>query len=199
MRAVRTSARAGFTLVEVTVAATLLVTVLLAFGLTVGSARDQQRVGLTVLNVENEGARLLQRILDALRTADLDTLTPQLATPASSPFVEFEQSLGYEGAVATWSDPQRIELVVDDGQIVWSENPGTADERRLVWASDVTEYLEGEGATLADDNGNGLVDERGLCFAFEENVLVVRLTLQATTTGGDVLLRTFEGRVFPRN
>ncbi len=42
-------------------------------------------------------------------------------------------------------------------------------------------------------------DEQGLCFCFEGELLVVRLTLISNGPGDDPLVRTFEGRVFRRN
>ena len=42
----------------------------------------------------------------------------------------------------------------------------------------VREFLEGEIPNGKDDNGNGRVDERGLCFVLEGEILRILLTLE---------------------
>jgi hypothetical protein len=59
--------------------------------------------------------------------------------------------------------------------------------------------MEGEVMNNLDDNGNGLVDESGLCFTFEDNTVTVRLTLEAEGPDRATLSRVFQGLVFCRN
>jgi hypothetical protein len=54
----------------------------------------------------------------------------------------------------------------------------------------VRELLEGEEENGIDDNGNGLVDERGFCVERFGETLVVRLTLQRADAEGHLLTRT---------
>jgi hypothetical protein len=68
-----------------------------------------------------------------------------------------------------------------------------------VWANGVSEYLHGETRDNTDQNGNGLVDEQGLCFDFDGTSVIVRLTLAARDASGVTLTRTVQERVFFRN
>ena len=66
----------------------------------------------------------------------------------------------------------------------------------------VREFLQGEvGGNDADDNGNGLSDERGLCMTFDTdtNTLMVRLTIERLTSQGRLVTSTAETSVLLRN
>jgi hypothetical protein len=71
----------------------------------------------------------------------------------------------------------------------------------VVWARDVSDLLEGEIENDADDNGNGLVDERGLSFEIDDtgNVLTIRLTCERLDEGRRPLRKTVETAVRLRN
>ena len=49
------------------------------------------------------------------------------------------------------------------------------------------------------DNGNGLVDERGLCFELVDGNLNIRLSLEGRDPDGFEILRTFQTSVWLRN
>lgn len=70
--------------------------------------------------------------------------------------------------------------LIDEGRVVMTTSQGTAEERRTVLYGSVREFLEGETPNGKDDNGNGngLVDERGLCFVLDGELLRIFLTLE---------------------
>ena len=80
----------------------------------------------------------------------------------------------------------------DEGRVVWTEAPGQPSERSVVLGQGVREYLQGETPNAADDNGNVLLDERGLSFASQDDVLTVRLTCQRLDDGGRVMTKTVQ-------
>jgi hypothetical protein len=67
---------------------------------------------------------------------------------------------------------------------------GLASERRVTIVNGIGELLEGEVLNALDDNGNGLIDEAGLSFSSDEGTLNIRLTVQRTGPGGEILSRT---------
>jgi hypothetical protein len=63
----------------------------------------------------------------------------------------------------------------------------------------VSEYLEGERPNGTDDNGNGLIDERGLCITVENGIYTIRLTVVGKDSRGRQIFHTVETSVTPRN
>ena len=140
-------------------------------------------------NLETSAARSINRIVDLMRMASFTSVNPRpradLGMSTSS--IQFQ--------IADEVAPQRIRLVAGTGQLARTRDLGTADEMDDVWSHDVADLLQGEEVNGVDDNGNGLVDEEGLCFTFDGNVLVVRLTVTDTGSRGETITRTFESRV----
>ncbi len=64
---------------------------------------------------------------------------------------------------------------------IWMET--SKNGNRVVWDGielcHVTPMLEGEEANGMDDNGNGLIDEQGLCFVVDGKTVTVRLTAES--------------------
>ncbi len=69
---------------------------------------------------------------------------------------------------------------------------------RVVWNGitlcEVAPFLEGEIPNGMDDNGNGLIDERGLSFTFDRHSVRIRLTTQARVDG-ELRVQTVETTV----
>ena len=124
--------------------------------------------------------------------------------------------VGFAGGIILWGPDTQIVLeydpnelddgidndgdgLVDEGQVVWIENPGVPGERRVVLCRGVPEDLEGEIQNLLDDNGNGLIDERGFSLDVQGQVLTMRLTLQALDPAGRLLTKTVQSSVRIRN
>jgi hypothetical protein len=72
-------------------------------------------------------------------------------------------------------------------------------ERTVILCRNVRELAEGETANGLDDNGNGLVDEKGLCFDLSEGNLSLRLTVERRDPNHQLVTRSFESSVWLRN
>jgi hypothetical protein len=68
-----------------------------------------------------------------------------------------------------------------------------------VVATDVRSYLEGETFDGTDENGNGLLDERGFCLDFGTGCVTVRLSLEGRDKEGHAIVATLERTVAFRN
>jgi prepilin-type N-terminal cleavage/methylation domain-containing protein len=192
-------ARAGFSLLEMTIAIGILGVALGGIGMIVRTSGEAFSAGSARMVLEGKGNRSLARVTELLRSAERATLAPSLSPPASAPTIDFRDCLGPEVGGVTFGEIQRIRLAPAQDAVEWVEDLGLAGERTLVICRGVPDLLEGELLNNLDDNGNGLVDEPGLCFAFEDGALTIRLTLESNLPGGRSLSRTFEGRVFCRN
>ena len=69
----------------------------------------------------------------------------------------------------------------------------------MVWSNLVRPFLEGELQNGIDDNGNGLIDEKGLSFVVWKNSVTIRLTLGRQVEGGDWINETVVTTVTCRN
>lgn len=73
----------------------------------------------------------------------------------------------------------RARIVVDEERdVILVERPGADDELRRRLGGPVAALLTGEQPNGLDDNGNGLVDEPGLCFVTAPDHLCVTVTLE---------------------
>ncbi len=212
-RAKRTS---GFTLVEVVLVAALFSAVLGSVIAVLRSSTRACQVGSTTGHLEAIVNRTLDRIAERLQASSHTTITPSLASPFSSPQIDFQRTIGYAAGVVTWSPTERIGFayrpgeidngvdddgdgIADDGRVVWTQDVGLATQTSTPWAEGVTEYLQGEIQNNLDDNRNGLIDERGLCFTVDDSSVVVRLSLEARSVNGVLVTKTVSKRVFFRN
>lgn len=206
----------GFTLVEVVIVLALVSVVMGSVITVLRSSMRACQVGSTAGHLEALLNRALDHIAERLQASSHTAVVPALASPFSSPQIDFQRSVGYAGGAVTWSPTERIAFqyrpgevddgidndgdgIVDDGQVVWTRDVGLPSETSTVLADGVTEFLQGETLNNKDDNGNGLIDERGLCFTVDASSVVVRLTLAARSADGVVVTKTMEKRVFFRN
>jgi hypothetical protein len=208
--------RAGFTLVELAIAATLFAVVLGSVALVAGSSERMYRTESVHSHLEAQAGRAMQVVCEELRTAGIDTLFPAPAAGVAASAVQYVQAIGIEAGVVQWTPLRRLELeyelgeiddgldnndneLVDERQLVLVEAPGTPGERRRVLTRWVAELLEGESANGLDDNGNGLVDEPGFSLEGSGQAVTVRFTLERRTNEGALLRRTATSSVRPRN
>lgn len=204
--------QSGFTLIEVAMAAAVLCVALVATTDVVSTTGDALGTGLAAGRLEAQANALLDRIERQLIQAGAETLAP--GVPAGESALSYRQAFDYENEQVQWGSPLRIEYradetedgidndsdrLVDEASVVFVRNPGLASEQETLWARGVRCYLEGEFPNGADDNGNGLIDERGLCFAVEGQALVIRLSLEGRDTKGRVIVRTATTAVRLRN
>ena len=203
------AARRGVSVVELALAVSLLgafAGMSLELGLSIS---DAYRVGARRAEKQDALQRTSAKISELMRGTPLDAVTPAgLLLPAHATEIDFAQAVDFVGGAVVWSDPQRLTFesapgdpadgvdndgngLVDDGRVVWIRNPGLADEERVVLCSSVLALAAGEVAdNLLDDNGNGLVDEPGLSFAFDGNRLIVELSLGYVDDAGVVQAET---------
>jgi len=212
----RRSQRAGFSLLELMIVMTLLAAVVSSVVVVLRTSTRAIGVGTTDARLESLASQTLDLIASRLRSSQRATMTPTLSMPFSSNQISFQPSVGTAAGVTLWGPVERIGVeysptdaddgvdndrdgFADEGRVVWVQNVGGANELATVWANGVSEYLQRETLDTTDENANGLVDERGLCFDFDATSVIVRLTLQARDASGMTLTRTVQERVFFRN
>ncbi len=208
----------GFTLVEMMISFTVLAVMLGAVGATVLRGKATYDQGMTVGSLEAQARRTLDRIVSEFAGASRTSLNPN---PAATPLVgtstcTFTTCVGFAGGGMVWSTPTSVRVqpspadandgidnnsngLVDECQVVLMRNVGAADEQTVALAGFVREFLQGETLNAADDNGNGLQDERGLSFSIVDDTLTIRLTLEALDSERRVITRSVETSVHVRN
>jgi hypothetical protein len=200
-------------MVDLLIGMTLSTLLLLAIGLATRGSTDAFGEGLRASDLDTRLQRGLERLLDPLSEAQLSAF-PVLADGAAT--LTYHTAVSHDADLGTqWGPDERIEWerepgelddgldndgdgLTDEGQVVWTLSPGTADERRVVVCRGVNELLDGELPNGLDDNGNGQRDERGFWIDVQGDVLTVRLNMGAAS-GGRVLQRTMESSVRIRN
>jgi hypothetical protein len=182
--------RAGLSTLEVVVGVALMAVVGAKILLVTSAASSASSEELTNIVLEDQARMTLDRIAYAVMGSDRDSLVPDAETPAHSSQIRYRVSLGVQGGVVVWDDPERIELDEDDGRLRWTKDPGGLDQRVVVWSDAVRDLLEGELPNGVDDNGNGLIDESGLTFEIDHNTVTVTLTLERPGRGGRMLQST---------
>ena len=189
----------GFTLLEVVLGSCLLGILVFKASVAISTATKFTAEGTSALVLEDQARRSLDRIAYAIMGSDRDTLIPVTQAPLYSEQLDYRVSLGIQNGQVVWDDPERIGLGVQENQLTWFENPQTFNERRIVWSNLVRPFLEGEIPNGVDDNGNGLIDEKGLSFVIFKNMVTIRLTLGRQVAGGRWIDETVETKVTVRN
>ncbi len=206
----------GYTTVEVLLGAALMASMLLVAGLATQRCMAMFRQHRASEAVSSSASRLLQRVASELAFARRSSLQPATLETQGASTLLFQRSLGVEKGEVQWSPPLTLrwerepgELddgldndgngLIDEGQLLWIESEGLAEERRVVFGHGLCEFLPGETFDGVDEDGDGLIDERGLCFSAEGNVLTIRLGVQGRTPTDTILTRVVETSVFVRN
>lgn len=204
----------GFSLVEVLISSVIA---LLIIGAAVSMATENTQsagMGTAIADTDTNGRRLLDRMVEILRPAARTSLVP--ATSAGEGFLTFQMVTGVApDGTQTFGPTQTLRLVnepEDPADDIDNDGDGRIDECQIVWIRDVTdpsdqvvlgtgvaEYLDGETANSTDDNGNGLVDEPGLCFERVGSTITIRLTLLARVRALGLLPRSLETSFTLRN
>ena len=189
--------RAGFTAIELSIVVVLLVIVTIKAAMLFDFAAKSQIEDTAELALEDQARRTLDQVAFAVMGANRETLFPDPDSPNHDSRVWYEVSLGVEDGEVVWGDPEEISGA--GSQVVWSQNPGQADERRVVWSNVVRPFLEGEIQNGQDDNQNGLIDENGLNFTLQGNRVTIRLTLERAQPDGGAHTQSVETSVTLRN
>lgn len=208
--------RAGFSLLELTVSVALLALVLTAALQISDSVKDGSSTATAAAKAEEDVGRALERLAHHLKDSGTGWFG---ATAPLVPMhdVLYKRVAGYDPVAGPLVVDERIYLeriptdpddgidndgngVADDCRVVWVRAPGTADEFRTVVCNRVPDVLEGEvDGNLLDDNGNGLVDERGLSLDFVDAGVRIRLTVVERDHARRDFVRTVERVVWFRN
>lgn len=206
----------GYTLIELMVSMSLLTSLVISVFLVTQRSSDAFRTGAVAAELQSNSVRALRRVADRIQTSTEGRLTPRLVSPFSSPSVEFQRPIGFDGETVVWGDAESIAFeldpleaddgidndgdgLVDEGRIVWTENPGDPASRTVRWVSNVRRYLEGELPNNLDDNGNGLVDEAGFAISVQGAIVTIWLTLERVESGSSTLIHTSQTSVRLRN
>ena len=192
----RSSSRAGWTLVELLLAAGLTGLVMTKASLVLREAFGAAGRSTATMHSEDQARAVMERISLAVMGSDRETLFPSVES-VHSDSISYSMSLGLEDGELVWSDPEEIRL--DGTAVEWRENPGAAEERRVTWTTLVSPLLAGETVNGVDDNGNGLVDEDGLSFVLEGDSVRIRLTIQRPEVDGRTVPQSVESVVYIRN
>ena len=195
----RNYARAGFTLLEIMMACIILGILGGKLVMVMGDAMQTSNEETAQVFVEDQARKLMRQIAFAVMGSDRETLAPTIAAPLDSDDIRYRINLGLQDGEVVWSDEEMIELEEDAPQVAWSRNPETVDELRVVWSNAVAPFLEGEIPNGMDDNGNGLIDEKGLSFVVDGNAVQIRMTLEAPGPDGNMVPYTIETVVTCRN
>lgn len=191
--------RRGFTLVEGAIALVLVTIVVVKLAMLMRMSGESSATEISETVVEDQARRLIDRIGFAIMGADESQLIPNPLTPIDSPDLSFRVSLGVdEDGAKAWSDAQWIGLQATH-ELSWRERPDQEGERRVVWSNAVRELLAGEVQNGKDDNGNGVIDERGLSFTVDGSRVIVRLTLERPSRDGRLVACNVETTVTCRN
>jgi hypothetical protein len=208
---------AGGMLVEVAITAVILVVMVAALTGVMRTGLSAHATGSALSELERDANVTVDRVATELVMSGPSVISPKPSTTDTVvTSITYQKNAGYSGGSAKWAATQSFELkadptdaddgkdnngngIVDEKILVLVTDPGTPSERETVIARWVSELLEGEEANGLDDNGNGLIDEAGFCCTLDASVWTIRLTLQKPTSQGELLSRTVETSVTPRN
>lgn len=214
--------RSGQTVIEVAFAGVLIAILFGAVALATTRGSGAARQTISTAAVEVHGQRLLGRLASEFLDADRVELAGQFTSGSPAPIalssVEYHRIEGFAGGVPTFGPTRRIELRHESGDPddgIDNDSDGLVDECRVVLVPDadtaplvaielgtgVREHLEGESGMPGDQNGNGLVNERGLCLTYDAatSTLTLRLTIERRGGDGRRATRTVQTSVYVRN
>ncbi len=149
--------------------------------------------------IDAQARQVLRQIGFAVMGSHPSSLDPNMLAPLNQACLKYQVNLGISDGEVIWADPEEVALEEGRRQIYWSDNPDAADERRIVWTNLVAPYLEGEIPNGIDDNGNGLIDEKGLAFSISGSAISMKLTLERIKDDGTAITSTVETVVACRN
>ncbi|MFN0006330.1 MAG: type II secretion system protein J [Planctomycetota bacterium] len=209
----------GFTLLELGIAVSMLGVLLVGAVSIFESTRRVHEATTTDVDLESNVQRTLERIADLLqrsRRSNVLPASPGAQAPFSASQVDFTSVTSFVGGAAVWGAAQRIEFqysptdpddgldndgdgIIDDGAVVWTTDLGLPTQRSMILCRGVTEFANGETQDATDQNGNGLIDERGLSFDFQGSSVTVRLTVSRVLNASRQSTRSAQRMITLRN
>ncbi|MFT7678177.1 MAG: prepilin-type N-terminal cleavage/methylation domain-containing protein [Planctomycetota bacterium] len=208
--------RAGFTLVEMTIAVSILGVALTSAAMVSKTGGDAHQTNAAVQSLENSLSQSISRIAGELALSGMDHLDPDPIEGLPYQDLDYQVVVGYTDTAPDLSVTRQIvaeaeagdandgidndgDGLIDERTLLMVRDVGLATERRVVLCNGVLEYLEGETFDGADENGNGLEDEPGFHLERNGDVITIRLSVGKQGPGGVTLVRTAELDVRLRN
>ena len=193
----------GVTLVETVITVAV-------FSVLIGMALSGVRVGTEayrVGSVDGDVQNACRRALDELALELVDGVASSiqetgglLTAPSSSPTLTFRKCEGYDRENEEIVLGDLVRLAREEGRAAIRRKFGVSGEWAKFLADGIAESLEGETAGNGlDDNGNGLIDEAGLCFTLTDCKLTIYLTVERANAKGDLRQATLSTTVRLRN
>lgn len=202
-------------MIEILVSTAVLSLVMLSVALVAKTGNGVFRSTQARDMLRQHAQQALDRVVDEFATASKSTFNAAPTAPFGSSTLDFRTPTGIAGSVISWSTKRRIcwqaepaggqgeshhdAALANQGQVLLIRDVGLKTSNTTVLVSDVAALLEGETANGKDDNGNGLVDEKGLSFDLVGDKLTIRMTLAELGPDGQVLWVTAQTQVRLRN
>lgn len=210
IRTSRTGAE-GFTLVEISIVSALLIIVIGSLTMMAQASDRAFQTGATIAHLEARASATIGHIIKELAIAQ----HPAGLGPDGD-VVDYVQAVDFVGGEPELTLPRRLAFeyeageiddgvdnngngLVDEGQLILTEDVGAPTERRRVLTRWVSELLEGEIENGIDDNGNGLIDERGFTVVRAGETITIMLSLQRMSSGGRLINRSSVTSIRLRN
>ena len=210
------SAASGYTLVELAMVAVILSIALGSLALFGGRSAGALSEGTSQAEMDGQLRRTIARIGEELLPSGLAVITPAAAAPAGAAELAYRRSAGAVNGANTWGAPRRIAFayemgelddgldnnengLADEGVVELTIDVGLPGEQTVILCHGVRELDGDEQENGLDDDGDGLVDERGLAFQRTGNVLRLELTLERLDAERRTIVRDLETTVQPRN
>ena len=197
------SQRSGFTLIEVMIATAVFLLITLNVNLVVGAGRAAATTGAFMMSIEDELHLTIDRMSLSLMAADSKEVDGPPQAPLSSDSVRFQTALGTNDGLVVHGPVEDVTFLrtsAQEGKIEWSEDPGGAAERSVVWSNHVPIAYQAEILNnFADDNDNELQDEGGLAFTRLGRTINIHLTVARQDESGHELARNKRSVVTCRN
>lgn len=191
--------RGGFTLLELMITIGLVSLVMFNVWMVLRESSSAYSARTVDYDAEVQAQRTLDRISQALIGASRDTIVVPIESPLYADWLRFDVNVGFQNGEPVFGNTQEIKLEAPAQEVVWLESPGAEEERRVVWSRWVSQFLEGEVPNGVDDNMNGVVDEKGLAFDIEGDMVIIRLTIERPGPEGTTILKTLRSQVTCRN
>lgn len=212
---VRKQRQAGFTMVDGLIGLTLTAVIIGAAVTVTNTTASSTRTTVAQSRVTQQAHRILDKLSKELLGAGAHTISPS-PLPDGASTMTFRKAIGWNAGMITWSEDRRLQLidspddpvdgvdndddgVIDDQQLILTVDVGTPDETSVVLADPINRLVFSEDSNGVDDNGNGLVDEPGVCFQLQGEVLTIRITLSLSDDSGAQYSQSVECSVHLRN
>ena len=160
----------GFSLIEIAIGISIMGLLFVNVGMVTRTGGRAVRSGIFQQQIEDELEQVLDRSRFALMSSTANNLDPVFTAPLSNHEISFKSSLGFENGTLVESDPESLSWESGPnglGQMIWTQNPGEHNQRRIPWSKSVPTLHRGELSNEIDDNANGLYDETGVAFHVE--------------------------------